>query len=111
MHWIREILTAIRRTVRLFVPIISANTEREDEGYVFQEWMAAVDRARRIMGRHFIVPVVVDEDYAGDPSRYRRMPPDFRRFDFGRAPAGDPDARLVAMLIREIRNMRRPDAA
>jgi hypothetical protein len=107
-----EIMTAIHgRAVRLFVPIISANTEREDEGYVFQEWMAAVERARRIMGRPFIVPVVVDEDYADDPSRYRRMPPDFMRFDFGRAPAGEPDARLVEMLIREIRNMRRPDAA
>ena len=32
-------------------------------------------------------------------------------FDFGRAPAGDPDARLVEMLTAEIRAMRRPDAA
>ena len=44
-----EIMTAIQgRAVRLFVPIISAHTEREDEGYVFQEWMAAVERARRL---------------------------------------------------------------
>jgi hypothetical protein len=107
-----EILTAIQgRTVGLFVPIISANTEREDEGYVFQEWRAAVERARGIMGRRFIVPVVIDEDYADDPSRYRRMPPDFMSFDFGSAPAGEPDARLVKMLTCEIRNMRRPDAA
>ena len=34
--WEPEILTAIRDTVRLFVPIISANTEQEDEGYVFR---------------------------------------------------------------------------
>ena len=33
-----EILTAIHRTVRLFVPIISANTEREEKGYIFREW-------------------------------------------------------------------------
>ena len=37
-----EILTAIHRTVRLFVPIISANTEREEKGYIFREWRAAV---------------------------------------------------------------------
>ena len=77
---------------------------------MFREWRAAVDRARRIMGRRFIVPVVVDEDYAGDPSDYTRMPPAFRDFDFGRAPAGDPDKRLVAMLKKEIRAMRRPGA-
>ena len=40
--WEPEILTAIRKTVRLFVPIISANTEREEEGYVFREWREAV---------------------------------------------------------------------
>ena len=44
----REILTAIRRTVRLFVPIISANTEQAEEGYVFREWAEAVDRSRSI---------------------------------------------------------------
>ena len=96
--WERETLTAVRRTVRLFVPIISANTEAEEEGYVFREWMVAIDRSRSIMGRRFIVPVVVDEDYDGDPSRYRQIPEDFRRLQFGRAPGGDPDAGLIAML-------------
>ena len=44
--WEREILTHIRRTVRLFVPIISANTERAQEGYVFAEWRRrSIDRA------------------------------------------------------------------
>lgn len=106
-----EIMAAIKGRVRLFVPIISANTEREDEGFVFYEWRAALERARGIMGRRFIVPVVVDEAYSDDPSRYRRMPPDFMQFDFGCAPAGEPDERLVDMLIHEIRKMRRPDAA
>jgi len=106
-----EIETAIRsRTVRLFIPIISANTENEEEGYVFREWRAALDRSRGIMGRNFIVPVVVDEDYTGDTSQFNRMPGAFRHFDFGWAPAGEPDERLVAMLNEEIRNMRRPGA-
>ena len=107
--WEREILTAIRRTIKLFVPIISANTERAEEGYVFREWREAVDRSHAIPGRRFIVPVVIDEDYEGDPSRYRQIPDDFGRFHFGRAPGGDPDAELLAMLTAEIRAMRRTE--
>jgi hypothetical protein len=109
--WQPEILTAIRNTVGLFVPIISANTEREEEGYVFREWTAAAERARGISSRRFIVPVIVDEDYDGDPSRYRKIPEDFGRLQFGRAPRGDPDAALLAMLTKEIRAMRRTGEA
>ena len=60
--WEQEILTRIRRTIRLFVPIISANTERAEEGYVFREWTEAADRSRSIPSRRFIVPVVIDDD-------------------------------------------------
>jgi hypothetical protein len=109
--WEREILTRIRRTVKLFVPIISANTERVEEGYVFREWTEAVNRSHSIPSRRFIVPVVIDDDYEGDPSRYRQVPDDFGRLHFGRAPAGDPDAELLTMLTAEIRAMRRTDAA
>ena len=109
--WEHEILSRIRRTVRLFVPIISANTERAEEGYVFREWNEAADRSRSIPSRRFIVPVIIDDDYDGDPSRYRQMPDGFGRLHFGRAPAGDPDAELLAMLTAEIRAMRRTDAA
>jgi TIR domain len=109
--WEREILTAIRQTIRLFIPVISANTEREEEGYVFREWNEAVERSRSIPRRRFIVPVIVDEDHEGDPSRYRQVPDDFMRLDFGHAPAGDPDAELLTMLTAEIRAMRRAAAA
>jgi hypothetical protein len=108
--WEHEILTGIRRTIRLFIPLISANTEREEEGYVFREWSEAVDRLRSIPRRRFIVPVIVDDDYEGDPSQYRQVPDTFRGFHFGRAPAGDPDAELLAMLTAEIRAIRRTDA-
>jgi len=109
--WEREISTAIRKTVRMFVPIISANTEREEEGYVFREWTEAADRSRSIPSRRFVVPVVIDDDYKRDPSRYRQVPDSFRRLHFGHAPAGDPDSELLAMLTTEIRAMRRTDAA
>ena len=71
--WEREILTAIRRTIKLFVPIVSANTEQAEEGYVFREWREAAYRSQAIPRRHFIVPVVIDEDYEGDPSRYQQI--------------------------------------
>jgi hypothetical protein len=109
--WEQDVLTRIRRTVRLFVPVISANTEAAEEGYVFREWREAVNRSGSIMGRRFIVPVVIDSDYAGDTSRYRQIPDEFSRLQFGRAPGGDPDAGLIEMLTSEIRAMRRTDAA
>lgn len=109
--WEPEILNRIQRTVQLFVPVISANTERETEGYVFREWNAAAERALAIMGRRFIVPVLIDDVPCGDPSRLHQIPPDFRRLNFGRAPGGDPDASLLEMLMNEIRAMRRTAAA
>jgi hypothetical protein len=108
--WESEILGGIRRTVRLFVPIISANTERAEDDYVFVEWREAVDRSRSIPSRRFIVPVIVDEDYQGDPSRYRQIPDDIGRLQFGHAPGGAPDPELLAMLTTEIRAMRRTNA-
>lgn len=110
-EWENEILTAIGETVRLFVPIISAKTEREREGYVFREWAEAVGRWPRISSGRFIVPVIVDEDYDGDLSRYPKGRKYFGRLHFGNAPAGEPDAALTAMLTEEIDAMSRPGAA
>jgi hypothetical protein len=109
--WEPEVLSRIRHSVRLFVPVISANTEGEDEGYVFREWMEAAERARSIMGRRFIVPVVIDRDYVGDAGRYQRIPETFGHLHFGRAPGGDPDPGLLEVLTSEIRAMRRNNAA
>ncbi|MBV9128173.1 MAG: TIR domain-containing protein [Verrucomicrobia bacterium] len=48
---------------RLFLPVISAHTERRYEGYFRQEWRLAAKRSLRISHRRpFIVPVVVDDD-------------------------------------------------
>jgi TIR domain len=110
-EWQPEILRCIRRTARLFVAVISSNTETTEEGYVFREWREAVDRAQSIMGRTFIVPVVIDGDYDGDANRYQRIPDEFNSLNFGRAPGGDPDADLIEMLTSEIRAMRRTNVA
>lgn len=106
-RWEAEILSGIRRGVRLFVPVISKQTESREEGYVFKEWAEAVERAKGIPGRRFIVPVVIDENYDGNPARYRMTPESFRQFHFGAAPAGAPSADLLAVLTEEIRSMRR----
>lgn len=108
--WETEILTAIGETVRLFVPVISAKTESEREGYVFREWAEANGRARGISSGHFIMPVIIDEDYDGDLSRYPKGRKYFGNLHFGSAPAGEPDAALTAMLTDEIDSISQPGA-
>jgi hypothetical protein len=110
-RWEEEILSAIRRGIRLFVPVISKNTEAREEGYVFREWGEAIERAKGIPSRRFIVPVVADPDYDGNLLRYRQVPEDFRQLQFGRAPEGTPSDELLATLTGEIRAMRRAGAA
>jgi len=112
-QWERKILPQIQRGVRLFVPVISDLTAARSEGYVFREWREALERSKKIRGRKFIVPIVVDTDYQGDIARYQSLVdefPDFQALNFGRAPGGDPDDNLRNTLIAEIRAMRREDA-
>ena len=108
--WEEEILRSVRKNVRLFVPIISTNTEGRDEGYVFREWREAVDRSYAIPSRRFIIPVLVDEE-SRELASYRQIPEEFKRFHVGRAPAGAPDPVLRSLLVEEIRAMRRSGAA
>ena len=61
--------SAIQRC-SLFLPLLSANTERRTEGYFRLEWNEAAERSKRIQGRKFIFPIVIDPDYTGDMSRY-----------------------------------------
>jgi hypothetical protein len=110
-RWEEEILAGIRRDVRLFVPLISANTERREEGYVFREWGEALKRSTGILRRRFIVPVVVDADYDGNPERYQQVQEELRRFQFGHAPDGEPTDALARTLTDEIRAMRRQEVA
>jgi hypothetical protein len=105
--WEKETLIAIGQTAQLFVAVISARTEREKEGFVFQEWREALGRAPRISSGRFIVPVVIDEDYDGDPTRYPKGWNYFGEWHFSNAPGGEPDAALAALLTAEIASMSR----
>ncbi|SAK45332.1 hypothetical protein AWB81_00370 [Caballeronia arationis] len=115
-YWERKILPQIQRDVRLFLPVISERTTnrvRTSEGYVFQEWSEAFKRKRRMPGRKFIMPVVIDADYTGDLKRYQALYdvfPDLQEVQPGHAPGGKPDAALEMSLVEEIRAMRREDA-
>jgi hypothetical protein len=104
--WRTTILTAIRRC-SLFVPLISENTERRQEGFFRLEWDEACERDRTIQGRKFVLPVVIDAEYAGDPSRYSLIPEGFRKYQFSHAPGGEPMQRLRDYLVSEIRALRR----
>jgi TIR domain-containing protein/SIR2-like protein len=110
-RWEADILSGIRREVRLFVPLISKNTESREEGYVFREWGEALKRSEAILRRRFIVPVVIDVEYDGDFGKYRQLQEGMRAFQVGHAPAGRPVANLRTVLTEEIRAMRRKDDA
>jgi len=112
-QWEKKILPQIQRDVRLFVPVISRLTAQRSEGYVFREWREAVERSKKIVGRRFIVPIVVDADFQADLSQYGHLVDEFPAFQglhFGRAPDGEPDAQLRETLRDEIRAMRREEA-
>ena len=58
--WDRQIREQIHHC-RLFIPVISANSERRDEGYFRREWRLAVERVGDMPHKKaFLVPVVID---------------------------------------------------
>lgn len=112
-NWRREIISQIQREVQLFVPVISERTAAKREGVVFEEWREAIERAKRIVGREFIVPVVIDPEYSGNLDRYQALLdgfPALRDLHFGRAPNGEPDEPLRQALVTKIRELHREQA-
>ena len=77
-------MPAIRRTIRSFTPVTSANTEREEESHVSRERREAARRSLSIPLRRFTVPMIVDESH--EPSRRRHAPDVFARLNFGHVP-------------------------
>ena len=103
-----QILGGIRGC-RYFVPLLSDKANGREEAFVFSEWREANDRLSR-MNREFVFPVIVDPDY--EPGRYTADPVrSWRGIDFGHAPQGEPDARLLAKFKNLLRDARRPAEA
>jgi TolB-like protein/lipoprotein NlpI len=83
--WDRQIRAQIHEC-RLFIPIVSANSEARVEGYFRREWKLAVDRTHDLSERvSFLVPVVIDST-----SELKADVPDaFRHVQWTRLPGGE----------------------
>jgi formylglycine-generating enzyme required for sulfatase activity/pimeloyl-ACP methyl ester carboxylesterase len=86
---------SIRRQVkscRLFLPVISANTQAREEGYFRREWNLAVSRTLDMADdAAFVLPVVIDSTRDMEA----RVPEKFREVQWTRAPAGETPAAFV----------------
>ena len=104
--WHPQIMSAIQRC-DFFLPLISRQTEARTEGYFREEWAEAADRSRRIQGKKFIFPVVIDPDYSGNMDAYKLVPDAFKAFQYSHAPQGKWSDDLRAEMTEQIRNLRR----
>jgi hypothetical protein len=104
----REIMSSID-CCHYFLPLLSADTNSRDEAFVFAEWNHANKRVPA-MNREFVIPLIVDPDYA--PDAYTARPAlAWRGIDFGHAPNGAPDARTLSKLRELVRKVRREGVA
>jgi TolB-like protein len=94
--WDRQIRDQIH-DCRLFIPVISANSERRDEGYFRREWSLAADRTRDMAHkRAFLVPVVID----GTLERGASVPEKFHELQWTRLPGGETSHAFVERIQR-----------
>jgi hypothetical protein len=102
--WEQHSLSAIQRCA-IFVPLLSANTESRTEGYFRREWNEAAERSRRIQGRKFIFPVVIDAEFGG-MGGYTLAPPQFQTYQYSHAPQGQLTEMLKGEISEQLRALR-----
>ena len=105
-NWDQRLRSAIQRCT-FFLPLLSANTEQRNEGYFRLEWTEAAERMRRIQGRKFLFPLVIDRDFTGNAGAYQLVPEAFRTVQFAHAPGGSLQDNLIGELSNELRALRR----
>jgi TolB-like protein len=89
--WDAKIKTQIR-TCALFLPIISAQTQKRSEGYFRREWKFGVERTHDMAsGVAFVMPVVIDDTAESDAL----VPEEFMRFQWTRLPRGVPTPQFI----------------
>jgi TolB-like protein len=90
----------IRRQIhhcRLFMPIVSTNTEARVEGYFRREWKLAVDRTHDLSERFaFLVPIVIDSISEAEAD----VPDAFRHIQWIRLPDGNASTAFVERIRR-----------
>jgi TolB-like protein/Flp pilus assembly protein TadD len=83
--WDRQIRERIH-DCRLFIAVISANSETRDEGYFRHEWKLSVERTHHMSDKKpFLVPVVIDDT----PERGASVPDKFHEVQWTRLPRGE----------------------
>ena len=97
----------IKRNIKacsLFLPVISANTERRLEGYFRREWKLAEDRSLGI-AEHvpFILPVVVDETPPYDST----VPETFHKAQWTKLPGGEMQPEFQMRIVKLVREYRK----
>jgi len=98
--WEAEIKEAITHC-RLFLPLISENTEMRPRGVFRQEWFWASKCSEGIAER-YIIPIIIDSNYEGKPDKYKKMPDRFKEFHLSHAPTGEMSKELSDLLLLEI---------
>jgi TolB-like protein len=104
--WDAKIKTQIR-TCALFLPIISAHTQKRMEGYFRREWKFGVERTHDMAsGTAFVVPVAIDDTSESNAL----VPEEFMRFQWTRLPHGIPTSNFIEQVKRLAANPRQPAA-
>jgi TolB-like protein/Flp pilus assembly protein TadD len=94
--WDRQIRQQIH-DCRLFIPIVSANTDARVEGYFRREWKLAVDRTHDLSERvAFLVPIVIDSTSEAKAD----VPDAFRHVQWTRLPGGTASSAFVERIRR-----------
>ena len=102
--WDRRIREQVQ-DCRLFIAVISANTEARDEGYFRREWKLAVDRTHDMAeDKAFVVPVAID----GTNERSARVPDAFKHVQWTRLPGGEVSPAFVER-VRRLLSPAQPD--
>lgn len=85
------------RECRVFVPVISAQSDSRREGYFRREWKLAVDRTHDMSERvSFLLPVVIDDTNTS----HADVPDRFRDVQWSRLPSGETSAAFVQQVHR-----------
>ncbi len=105
-EWDEKIKVALK-SCDLFLPLLSANTEAHEEGYFHGEWRIAEERRKLILGRRFVIPIVLAPAYSGNANEYKLIPEGFRAVQFGHAPGGHMNEDLRKIMIDALRELRR----
>ncbi len=105
--WDAKIKTQIR-TCALFMPIISAQTQKRTEGYFRREWKFGVERTHDMAaGVAFVFPVVIDDTQEAQAT----VPEEFMRFQWTRLPRGVPTPQFIEHVRQILDNPGKPVAA